>query len=370
MIKVTAIMPMYNAEKTVIYSIDALTNQTLKDIEILVIDDCSPDNEFEICRERYKDDPRVVLVKQEKNAGPAAARNKAISLAKGEYVTFLDSDDGILPKGLEIMYKYAKEYDADVVHTTGCYYPVADTDVLDLMSLPLEQSICMSKDKDEPEEPRLLPDDARERVDRWMTGGVNGNVWGKMIRTSFLRENAIEFAPLKMSEDVIFSFECLMKAKNYVQIPYYCVLYRLIGDSLSRGKKTVSFMVKLLDSMFGGDCALDECFRKIEFLAADPELCQQIKLRIDNDLEQFYIRPAYRLVGKEALQADPQIKAIWSKYFGAHAQYMEKLFYDGHDLFPEVKDFFGEIITLESCKAKLERQKQEGLGKEQRSRWS
>ena len=111
--KISVIMPMYNATKTVLYSVDSIVDQTYTDFEVLIVDDCSTDESVKICEEQYKDEPRVRVIRQEKNGGPAAARNRGMELAEGEYITFLDSDDVIKKKRLRLLmstYSFLKTY--------------------------------------------------------------------------------------------------------------------------------------------------------------------------------------------------------------------------------------------------------------------
>lgn len=351
--KVSVIMPMYNAVKSVTYSIDAVLNQTMQDVEIVVVDDCSPDNEFEVCQEKYKNEPRVILIKQETNQGPAAARNKAFEIIKGEYVTFLDSDDGMISGALETLYSVAKKYDADVVHTTGCYLPVHKPDVYDLMSVHETHYLHQDKDKNPVKETTVLTQDLKERINGFINGEYNGNVWGKLIRTQFIMENNIRFANLKMSEDTIFSFECLMKAKTYVLHPYKCILYRIMGDSLSRGSKTSAFMVKTLDAVFGGNEVLEKCMNTVPFFKECPEYIDIVFNYINYAMDVYYTIPTYQSVGREAIEKDPKIKALWKKYFGAQASFIEMYYYDRLDAAPKVVDIAGAQPTYEQCLALL-----------------
>ena len=352
--EISVIMPMYNAAKTVTYSIDAILNQTFKDVEVIVVDDCSPDNELEICREKYKDEPRVVLLKQDKNQGPAAARNRGIEEAKGNYITFLDSDDGMKKEGLEKMYEIAIKYDADVVHSTGRFLPVHKPEVVDMMSVPDDYCIEQVKDAGTGQDPELLDQDYASRLKGWTTGQYNGNVWGKLIKRQFLMDNDIRFAHLKMSEDVLFSFECLMRAERYVKFPYSFIIYRLIGDSLSKGKKDIPFMIKLLESTLGGDDAFGEKMDKIPFFMEHPEYKSQVFEYIDNAMDSLYITPCYQIVGEEALRNDPRIHKIFEKYFGTHAAFMERYFYIKQNAEPETPDVLGESLTYENCLKMLE----------------
>ena len=112
-IKVSVIMPVYNAAEYLSRTLDDVTNQTLRDIQIICVDDGSKDNSREIVKEYQKKDERIQLVEQEnKNAG--AARNHGMQYAKGKYVVFWDSDDLFLENALETMYLQAEKTQADI----------------------------------------------------------------------------------------------------------------------------------------------------------------------------------------------------------------------------------------------------------------
>lgn len=95
------ITPVYNAGRFIAETVDSVAAQTYKDIEIVLVDDCSPDNSAEIIAGLQKKYPNIVYHKQEKNQGAAVARNTALNLATGRYVAFLDSDDLWLPEKIE-----------------------------------------------------------------------------------------------------------------------------------------------------------------------------------------------------------------------------------------------------------------------------
>ncbi len=98
---VSVITPVYNAARFIAGTVESAATQTYKDIEIVLVDDCSKDNSAEIITELQKKYPNIVYHKQEKNQGAAVARNTALHLAKGRYVAFLDSDDLWLPEKIE-----------------------------------------------------------------------------------------------------------------------------------------------------------------------------------------------------------------------------------------------------------------------------
>ena len=113
--KVSVIVPVYNAEKYLRKCLDSLLHQTLQELEIVVINDGSVDNSPEILREYVEEYPDRFLYREQKNSGQAAARNRALSLCRGEYVGFLDADDFVRETMFERMYEKARETDADYV---------------------------------------------------------------------------------------------------------------------------------------------------------------------------------------------------------------------------------------------------------------
>ena len=112
--KVSVIIPCHNAEKYLIQCLDSVTNQTLKDIEIICVDDGSSDSTPDILRQYAQKDSRVVVLNQEnKNVGNA--RNNGLKIARGEFLSFLDADDFFEAEMLEKMTESADRYHADFV---------------------------------------------------------------------------------------------------------------------------------------------------------------------------------------------------------------------------------------------------------------
>ncbi len=114
MTSVSVIVPAYNEEKYIKKCVDSILNQTLKDIDIILIDDGSTDKTFEIMQEYSKKNKNVTAISLP-HGGVGIARNKGLDSAKGEYIKFVDADDYLNPNSLELMYNKAKETDSDIV---------------------------------------------------------------------------------------------------------------------------------------------------------------------------------------------------------------------------------------------------------------
>lgn len=121
--KVSIILPIYNVEKYLGKCLETVTNQTLKDIEIICVIDKSPDNSIEICKRFQRHDTRIIIIDKPINEGLGLTRNAGIEVAKGEFIAFLDSDDYVDLRMYEKLYAFAKKYHLDAAY---CNY-VRDT---------------------------------------------------------------------------------------------------------------------------------------------------------------------------------------------------------------------------------------------------
>ncbi|MBO7127859.1 glycosyltransferase [bacterium] len=114
--KISIIIPIYNVERYLRECLDSCINQTLEDIEIICVDDCSPDNSIKILEEYKQKDSRIKIFRHEKNKNLGASRNTGLTNATGEYIWFVDSDDFIdNTKACQILYDAIKEFNVDML---------------------------------------------------------------------------------------------------------------------------------------------------------------------------------------------------------------------------------------------------------------
>ena len=113
--KISVIIPVYNVEQYLRECLDSCIHQTLEDIEIVCVDDCSLDNSDKILKDYAAKDNRIKIIKHETNKGPGAARNTGVTFATGEYIWFVDSDDWIAKEACQLLYNTAKKNDIDVL---------------------------------------------------------------------------------------------------------------------------------------------------------------------------------------------------------------------------------------------------------------
>lgn len=199
-IKVSVIMPVYNAERTVRRTLDSLLAQTLKEMEIIVVNDGSTDDTVEIVKEYGKKHPKIRLFKQE-NAYVGAARNRGQREAKGEYIAFIDADDTLSENFYERLYETAKKNNADVV---------AADHVVSVWEKENREELYVERQKFTDNE--VIEDLADYRAN------VLGYVWDKIYRAEFLKEHDI-WGTLRRTpaEDNYFTTQVLLYAdKMYV----------------------------------------------------------------------------------------------------------------------------------------------------------
>src|SRR5690554_4575467 len=111
---VSIITPTFNSEKYIQQTIQSVQNQTYQNWEMIIVDDCSSDNTIQIVEDIQNTEPRIILIKSDKNSGPAVSRNKGIEKAQGKYLTFLDADD--------IWFEDFIQNSIDTIQKTGIHF--------------------------------------------------------------------------------------------------------------------------------------------------------------------------------------------------------------------------------------------------------
>lgn len=125
---ISIVVPAYNKEPYIKQCMDSLVNQTLKDIEIIVVDDASTDNTLQILRDYEHKDSRVKIIAKEHNCGRHVARKTGVQSTSGDYVLFVDADDEIELKACEVLYSYVSSHPADILHFGVSIHPEGKSD--------------------------------------------------------------------------------------------------------------------------------------------------------------------------------------------------------------------------------------------------
>ena len=228
---VTVIIPMYNMEKYIEECLQSLLNQTLKNFEVIVVDDVSTDKSLAVAEKMIpafeEKNLQLSTITLTQNSGcPGIPRNVAMDFAKGKYIYFLDSDDFLDETALEDFYKVAEEFKADVVHSEKCF-------VYEKINGEMTDSISSTQTGEFVEKPTLETMDIGQRINdftnkRYLWWGCN-----KLFSRKFLTENNIKFSNMTAFEDLIFTFQCVICAKKYVRVPFVNYHYRIRENSLS-----------------------------------------------------------------------------------------------------------------------------------------
>ena len=224
MVKVSVVIPIYNAEKYLKQCIDSVVNQTLKDIEIILVDDGSTDSSAEICKQ-YLGDDRVVYIRKE-NAGAVMARSDGIARAKGRYIGFVDSDDWIEPTMYEILYNSAEESEADIVFC-NCIQNENDY----FFTPEMESGVYGRKEIDE----KILTKTLAYISE---TGERRAIRWSNCLRIykKELISETISYNPeIRRCEDLVLTYEATIKANSFVYLgDQYLYHNRVVQNSKSR----------------------------------------------------------------------------------------------------------------------------------------
>ena len=230
MYKVSVIIPMYKVEEYLRECLDSVVNQTLKDIEVICVDDGSPDRSAEIAAEYVEKYQNFKLIRKE-NGGLSDARNAGLDVATGEYIYFLDSDDYIASSMLEILYQKANENALDIIYFNA--------------NLVFQDAQIREKNKN-------YIDYYTRRND--YSGLCSGqNMFAKMqkdkkflpsaclqiFRREFIEHNGFRFYTGILHEDNLFSFCCAMSAEKTDYVPDAFYFRCMHDDSIMTSQKSM-----------------------------------------------------------------------------------------------------------------------------------
>ena len=228
--KVSVIVRVYNTERYLSSCLNSLVNQSLKDLEIIAVDDNSTDNSLKVLKEYESKYPeKIIVLHNEKNYGQSFSRNLGISMAKGEYIGFLDSDDYVNFEMYKSMYEGAKENDLVVV--TGTLF------VKDDYYLDNNFSFLQRRDGSVYDVMRLPQNVLMESL----------SVCNKLFRRDIVVNN--DFLNGKMWEDVAFSFSKMFNANRILRFnnPDYFYRRRIDSGVSSRGYNVNSHLLDIFD---------------------------------------------------------------------------------------------------------------------------
>ncbi len=230
------VVPVYNAQRYLQRCVDSALAQTLRDFELILVDDGSPDGCPAMCDAYAKQDGRVVVI-HEQNGGPSKARNTGIAAARGEYLYFLDSDDWLEPDGMERLMRLMQTYSVDFVRhrgiRSGSTEHKGDVPCMEEPIREMQGGLYDRERIDREIMPRLL---ATSEI----TLGPIITPWGSLFRTAFLKENNLGFhEDTRLNEDIVFSAHVLCHTKRFYFEENACAYHYFYNpDSLTKGFRT------------------------------------------------------------------------------------------------------------------------------------
>lgn len=227
-IAVSVVVPVYNAEKYLVKCLDSIINQTLRNIEIIIIDDGSSDGSSDICKNYVSKDSRITYYKKE-NEGLAAARQDGIERANGEYIGFVDSDDWLELNMYERMYTEANKENADIVFC-NCFFNDNEPD-----RTHLESGVYDRKEIEE----KILPRSLSGISNKGSNSVIRWSNCLRIYKLALIRDNNISFGRnFRRSQDLQLTFETTLCAQKYISLnDEYLYHNRTVenANSLSRG---------------------------------------------------------------------------------------------------------------------------------------
>lgn len=226
---ISIIVPVYNTEKYLDRCIESIINQTYKELEIILVDDASPDNCPKMCDEWAKKDKRIKVIHIE-NKGVANARNQGLKIATGSYVGFVDSDDYIEPEMYERLINELNETKCDIA---VCGFQVNTEDKGDSFT-------------------RIISSD--EALKKVVTGDYKfGVLWNKLYKKQVL--SGVTMPPLVCCEDMVYNYYAFKNAENIVELN--TKLYHYIKNEESTTNK--NFNYGAFDAIKSKEIILADC---------------------------------------------------------------------------------------------------------------
>lgn len=249
--KVSVIIPVYNVEKYLRECLDSLRKQTLKEIEIICVDDGSTDSSLEILEEYRAMDSRIKILKQ-KNLFAGVARNNGMKAASGEYLIFLDSDDFFSSTLLEKTYRAGKEKDADVVLFGGMRYDDSTGEYLDAPWY-FRKSLLPVKNPF-----------SRKDLNGRLLEITSPAPWTKLFKKSYVENLGLQFQAQQNANDAYFVLTAIALAERITYVAENLVFYR-IGMKSNLQSKKVKYPCCFLD-------AYEAVFEKVKEEEVYPEV--------------------------------------------------------------------------------------------------
>lgn len=280
---ISIIVPVYNVEKFLPKCIDSLVNQTFRDIEIIFVNDGSTDNSLQVINDAALKDDRIIVFSQE-NKGQGAAKNYALSVAKGEYVMFLDPDDWYEYNTVEIAYMTAKNNNAQAVHYNRRELDESTGKLL--RNTNLKERFLFLYKYDLGKNPYYNYKDVKRRCFHSFDMAVPNRIY----LTKFLKDNNIHFSQGRFAEDWLFTIGVLLKADKIFFVDK--ILYNYLIRKRSTSHTYHKDVMRIFDIVneIKKFLIINDMYEELEEEYKDFKLAQ---FNYVDKLIPFYLRPLF-----------------------------------------------------------------------------
>lgn len=263
---VSVIIPVYNVEKYIKQALDSVVNQTLKNIEIICVNDGSVDNSFEIVKKYAQIDSRFVLLEQKNNLGQGVARNSALEIARGDYIMFLDPDDYYELNACEEAYNQISKNKNDIVFFNLHYFKEKFGKEYKKISQEREKIFNILANNTDL---KLYELEVNLIISAW--------VWCQIYSRDFIKANNIKFSEGRFGEDLVFFIKSFIESKSSSVLNKALYNYRTLGQN----KKSINYSEYYND----GFIAKENCYNLIRNSKnRDVFLKKYIKYLIDSNI--------------------------------------------------------------------------------------
>lgn len=249
-IQVSVIIPVYNVEEYIAICIESVLAQNFTNIEIIVVNDKSPDKSGAIIAKYAKHDKRIVHIEHKKNAGVGAARNTGIAHAKGKFIYFVDGDDFLHQDAIKCLYEKIQNRD-DLDMVIAGFIPVEDKGYT--LDNVISLNIDVIKDRHYAYPKNIEIQKTSQILAAFgtmpMKDGILAPMWNKLYRKNIFTDNNIKFLPGVHTEDLATMPKILLKAKKVLLIKETFYFYRMRENSaLSKEHTSLPHITALIDS--------------------------------------------------------------------------------------------------------------------------
>jgi glycosyltransferase involved in cell wall biosynthesis len=276
---VSIIVPVYNVQNSVARCLESICAQTWKNIEVILVNDGSRDESFSICEQFREKDPRIVLV-DKSNSGVSETRNCGMSLARGKYVQFVDSDDYLDPDFTERLVTAAEANNADLVIAPYWMVIPANSSKATQALENLQENLGIDAEKkpDDIREYGFLPEGIYDRDTfalRLMEKPASffySVLWNKLYRQDILADHHLQFtSEVRWAEDLVFNLEYILYANVFVSISKAGYHYVQNPQSICHTQINLASIVqnKLQVFRYYGPALIKRAVRERDFSAVD-----------------------------------------------------------------------------------------------------